>query len=64
VVDAARMDSRSYELDALDLDVIKLELRNDIDLKRCVPEVMRLCAKLDLKSERSRPTNPSTVPEP
>ncbi len=42
------MDSRSYDLDALDLDVIKLALRNDIDLKRYVPEVMRLCARLEI----------------
>jgi hypothetical protein len=37
------VDSRSYALDAPDLDVIKLALRRDIDRKRYVPE-MRLCA--------------------
>jgi hypothetical protein len=44
------MESHSYELDALDLDVIELALRNDIDLKRYVPEVKRLCTRLALPS--------------
>jgi hypothetical protein len=43
------VDSRNYELDALDLDVIKLALRHDIDLKQYVPEVMRLRAKLNIR---------------
>lgn len=43
------MESQRYELDALDVDVIKLALRNDVDLKRYVPEVMRLCARLNIR---------------
>lgn len=49
-MDWHNLESRTYELDALDLDVINLALRNDVaELKRYVPEVMRLCARLNMR---------------
>lgn len=42
------MRSTSYELDSIDLDMIRLALRGDVDMRRYVPEVMRLCAKLGI----------------
>ena len=35
-----------YELDRIDRDIIRMALRGDVDLRRYVPEVMRLCARL------------------
>jgi len=40
--------ARLYELDIIDRDIIRMALRGDIDLRRYVPEVMRLCANLDI----------------
>jgi hypothetical protein len=37
-----------YELDSIDLDMIRLALRGDVDMRRYVPEIMRLCARLGL----------------
>ncbi len=37
-----------YELDTIDRDIIRMALRGDMDLRRYVPEVMRLCARLDI----------------
>ena len=37
-----------YELDSLHRDTIRLALRGDVDMKRYVPEVMRVCAALDI----------------
>jgi hypothetical protein len=36
----------NYELDRIDRDIVRMALRGDIDLRRYVPEVMRLCARL------------------
>ena len=35
-----------YEFDRVDRDIIRMALRGDVDLRRYVPEVMRLCARL------------------
>ena len=35
-------------LDVVERDVIRMALRGDIDLRRYVPEVMMICAKLDI----------------
>jgi hypothetical protein len=35
-----------YELDRVDRDIVRMALRGDIDLRRYVPEVMRLCERL------------------
>lgn len=45
-MDTARMPP--YELSNLDLDTIRLALRGDVNMKRYVPEVMRVCALLDI----------------
>jgi hypothetical protein len=37
-----------YGLNAPERDVIRMALRGDIDLRRYVPEVMMICAKLDI----------------
>jgi hypothetical protein len=62
-------DPKPYVLDWLDRDIIRLELRGDVDMRRYVPEVMSLCARLDIKEppwmddeairERSNPTAPN-----
>jgi hypothetical protein len=36
------------DLDVAERDVIRMALRGDIDLRRYVPEVMMICAKLDI----------------
>ena len=36
------------ELNAAERDVIRMALRGDVDLRRYVPEVMLICAKLDI----------------
>jgi hypothetical protein len=38
----------TYELHPLERDMIRLALRGDVDMRRYVPEVMSLCAKLGL----------------
>ena len=38
----------SYALESLDRDTIRLAFRGDADMKRYVPEVMRVCALLDI----------------
>ena len=35
-----------YELDRIDRDIVRMALRGDMDLRRYVPEVMRLCERL------------------
>jgi hypothetical protein len=35
-------------LDIIDRDIIRLALRGDVDMARYVPEVMSLCARLDI----------------
>jgi hypothetical protein len=37
-----------YDLNFPERDVIRMALRGDIDLRRYVPEVMMICAKLDI----------------
>ena len=37
-----------YDLTPPERDVIRLALRGDVDLRRYVPEVMMICAKLDI----------------
>jgi hypothetical protein len=39
---------REYALDSIDLDIIRLALHGDVDMRRYVPEVMSLCARLDI----------------
>lgn len=41
-------DASAYDLDSMDLDMVRLALRGDVNLKRYVPEVMRLCARLGI----------------
>ena len=41
-------DPRAYVLDIIDRDIIRLALRGDVDMRRYVPEVMSLCARLDI----------------
>jgi len=40
---------KAYVLDWIDRDIIRMALRGDIDMRRYVPEVMSLCARLDIK---------------
>ena len=40
---------KPYALDFIDRDIIRLALRGDVDMRRYVPEVMSLCARLDIK---------------
>jgi hypothetical protein len=40
---------RPYALDFIDRDIIRLALRGDEDMRRYVPEVMSLCARLAIK---------------
>ncbi len=40
---------KEYLLTSLDRDIIRLALRGDVDLRRYVPEVMRVCWKLDIR---------------
>jgi hypothetical protein len=42
------MSEAQYRLNSMDLDMIRLALRGDVDMRRYVPEVMRLCARLGL----------------
>lgn len=44
--DTARMPP--FDLSDLDRDIIRLALRGDANMKRYVPEVMRVCALLDI----------------
>ena len=37
---------KPYVLDAVDREMIRLALRGDVDMRRYVPEVMSLCARL------------------
>ena len=37
-----------YVLDIVDRDIIRLALRGDVDMRRYVPEVMSLCARLEI----------------
>jgi len=41
-------DPKAYVLDIVDRDIIRMALRSDIDMRRYVPEVMSLCARLDI----------------
>jgi hypothetical protein len=52
-----QLPTDSYELDSLDLDVIRLALRGDANTRRYVPEVIRLCGKHQL-------ARPSDAPSP
>jgi len=38
----------AYDLNAAERDVIRLALRGDVDMRRYVPEVMDICAKLGI----------------
>jgi hypothetical protein len=42
-------DPNEYVLDVVDRDIIRLALRGDADMRRYVPEVMSLCARLNIK---------------
>lgn len=42
-------DPKAYMLDIVDRDIIRLALRGDVEMRRYVPEVMSLCARLDIK---------------
>jgi hypothetical protein len=42
-------DPKDYVLDVVDRDIIRLALRGDADMRRYVPEVMSLCARLNIK---------------
>ena len=37
-----------HQVDSIDFDIIRLALRGDADMRRYVPEVMRLCARLGI----------------
>lgn len=39
---------KPFALDIVDRDIIRLALRGDVDMRRYVPEVMSLCARLDI----------------
>jgi hypothetical protein len=39
---------KSYVLDFVDRDIIRLALSGDVDMRRYVPVVMSLCARLDI----------------
>ncbi len=39
---------KSYVLDFVDRDIIRLALRGDVDMRRYVPDVMSLCGRLDI----------------
>jgi hypothetical protein len=39
---------KAYPLDLIDRDIIRMGLRRDIDMRRYVPEVMSLCARLEI----------------
>jgi hypothetical protein len=39
---------KPFALDIVDRDIIRMALRGDIDMRRYVPEVMSLCARLDI----------------
>lgn len=39
---------RDYRVDEIDREIVRMALRGDVDLRRYVPEVMRLCARLDI----------------
>ena len=41
-------DPKPFVHDVLDRDVIRMALRGDIDMRRYVPEVMSLCARLEI----------------
>jgi hypothetical protein len=38
----------TYDLHDIERDMIRLALRGDVDMRRYVPEVMSLCAKLGI----------------
>ncbi len=40
------MPKLAYNLDSADRDIVRMALRGDVDMRRYVPEVMRLCARL------------------
>ncbi len=39
---------KTVSLDSAERDMVRLALRGDVDMRRYVPEVMRLCAKLEI----------------
>jgi hypothetical protein len=39
---------KQYVLDVVDRDIIRMAMRGDVDMRRYVPEVMSLCARLDI----------------
>lgn len=39
---------KAYPLDVIDRDIIRMALRGDIDMRRYAPEVVSLCARLDI----------------
>lgn len=41
-------EPKAYVLDVVDRSIIGLALRGDLDMRRYVPEVMSLCARLDI----------------
>lgn len=41
-------DPKAYALDFIDRDIIRLALRGDVDMRRYVPEVLSLCARLEI----------------
>jgi hypothetical protein len=42
------MADKTVTLDSAERDMVRLALRGDVDMRRYVPEVMRLCAKLGI----------------
>lgn len=42
------MATHRYDLDSIDRDIVRMALRGDVDMRRYVPEVMRLCARLGI----------------
>jgi hypothetical protein len=39
----------TYDLHPIEVDMVRLALRGDVDMRRYVPEVMSLCLKLGLE---------------
>ena len=52
---------KPYALDIIDRDIIRLALRGDADMRRYVPEVMSLCARLTSGAAEAGARHPERV---
>jgi hypothetical protein len=41
-------EPKPYVLDIVDRDIIRMALRGDVEMRRYFPEVMSLCARLEI----------------